>query len=51
MKYFLDSSAWISYLEGQERGVKVHNVLSKNNEIFIISVNIAEVVSKVKRKL
>ena len=50
MKYIIDSSAWIEYLEGSEKGEKVSNILKKENEIFILPLNIGEVVSKVKRK-
>ncbi len=50
MKYLIDSSAWIEYLEGSEAGEKVHKILKENNEIFIVSIIIAEVISKVKRK-
>ena len=50
MKYLIDTSAWIEYLEGSETGEKVNNILrEKNNEIFIISLNIGEVISKIKR--
>lgn len=50
MKYLVDSSAWIEYLEGSASGETVHAILQeKSNEIFVISLNIAEVVSKVKR--
>ena len=50
MKYIVDSSAWIEYLEGSEKGEKISNILNQNNEIFILSLNIAEVVSRIKRK-
>ena len=50
MKYLIDSSAWIEYLEGSVSGEKVNEILQeKEHEIFVIYVNIAEVVSKVKR--
>ena len=50
MKYIIDSSAWIEYLKGSETGKKVAQILEENNEIYIISLNISEVVSKVKRE-
>ncbi len=50
MKYLIDSSAWIEYLEGGEIGEKVHEILQGGDEIYILSINIAEVISKVKRK-
>ena len=51
MKYLIDTSAWIEYLEGSEIGEEVNKILeNKNNEIFIIDLIIAETISKVKRK-
>lgn len=50
MKYLIDSSAWIEYLKGSEKGEKVNKVLSGENEIFVIPLNIGEVISKVKRE-
>ncbi len=50
MKYLIDSSAWIEYLEGSLSGEMVNKILKEQNEIYTTSLNIAEVVSKVKRK-
>lgn len=50
MKYLIDSSAWIEYLEGSEKGEKVARILEEENEIFVLPLNIGEVISKVKRK-
>ena len=50
MKYLIDAYAWIEYLEGSSKGEKVSNIIEENNEIFILPITIAEVVSKVKRK-
>ncbi|MEX2017616.1 MAG: PIN domain-containing protein [Candidatus Pacearchaeota archaeon] len=50
MKYIIDTSAWIEYLDGSKSGEKVNKILKENNEIYVISVIISEVVSKVKRK-
>jgi len=50
MRYIVDSSAWIDYLEGGQLGKKVDEIIKHNNEIFSIHIIIAEVVSKVKRK-
>ncbi len=50
MKYLIDSSAWIEYLEGSETGEKVNKLLKSNNKIYTLSVNIGEVISKVKRR-
>lgn len=49
MKVLVDSSAWIEYLEGSELGKKVRELVISNNEIYSLSIIIAEVVSKVKR--
>jgi predicted nucleic acid-binding protein len=50
MKYFVDSSAWIEYFEGSSAGEKVNNILNEDNEIFILNINIGEVISFLKRK-
>ena len=50
MRYLIDTSAWIEYLEGSKEGEKVNNLLMADNEIYTISIIISEVVSKVKRK-
>jgi len=50
MRFFIDSSAWIEYLEGSCAGEKVHQILSENNEVCSISIIISEVVSRAKRK-
>lgn len=50
MKYLIDAYAWIEYLEGSKKGEKVSEILESENEIIILPITIAEVVSKVKRK-
>ena len=50
MKYLIDTSAWIEYLNGSESGEKVNKILKNRNEIYVISLIISEVISKVKRK-
>ena len=50
MKYLIDTSAWIEYLEGSVSGEEVNKILKKENEIYTISLIIAEIVSKIKRK-
>jgi len=50
MKYIIDSSAWIEYLEGSKSGEIVNKILDEDNEIFIIPLIISEVISKTKRK-
>ena len=49
MKFIIDSYAWIEYLEGSSEGKRVKEILNSKNEIYTLSLNIAEVVSKVKR--
>jgi|SRR3989344_3029769 len=49
MKYLVDSSVWIDYLEGNSKGEKFTNFL-EDSELYALPLNIAEVVSKVKRK-
>ena len=50
MRFIIDSSAWIEYLEGSSKGEKVREILLNNNEVFVLTLMIAEVISKVKRK-
>ncbi|MEK6908931.1 MAG: PIN domain-containing protein [Nanoarchaeota archaeon] len=51
MKYFVDSSAWIEYFNGSSAGEKVNDImLNEESEIFIININIGEVVSFLKRE-
>lgn len=50
MRFFLDSSAWVEYLEGSSKGNKVHQILQGDNEIFSIPLIISEVVSRAKRR-
>jgi predicted nucleic acid-binding protein len=49
MKFFVDSYAWIEYLDGSPKGEKVKEILI-NNEVYTLSLNISEVISRVKRK-
>ena len=50
MRNLIESYAWIEYLEGSYQGEKVHEILSGSDEIFVLTLIIGEVVSKVKRK-
>ena len=50
MRYVIDSYAWIEYLDGSHRGDKVKEVLTEDEEIYIISLTISEVISRAKRK-
>ncbi len=50
MKYIIDTSAWIEYLDGSKIGEKVNEILKKENEIFAIPLIISEVISKAMRK-
>ncbi len=34
MKYLVDSSAWIEYLNGSKAGEELDKILIKNSEIF-----------------
>lgn len=49
MKYLIDSSAWIDFLEGDERGEEVWKII-KSKEVYALNLIISEVVSYVKRK-
>lgn len=51
MRYLIDTSAWIEYLEGSRIGEEVNKILkNKGNEILTIPLIITETISKVKRK-
>lgn len=50
MKYFIDSSAWIEYFNGSSIGEKVSEIISSEEEIFILSINIGEVISFLRRE-
>ena len=50
MKYLIDTSAWIEYLNGSRIGEEVSKILKAGNEIYVITLIISEVVSKVRRK-
>ena len=50
-KIVIDAYAWIEYLEGSEKGVKVTEMLEDtSNELFTSSTTVAEVVSKFLKK-
>jgi len=49
MRFIIDSYAWINYLDGTAGGKKVRKILTENNEIYTLSLNIAEVISRTKR--
>jgi predicted nucleic acid-binding protein len=49
LKFLIDSSAWIEYLEGSLKGEKVNEILESSNEIYSISLILSEVISKSKR--
>ncbi len=50
MKYLIDSYAWIEYLDGTIKGKKVRELLMQDYEIYTITLTIAEVISRIKRK-
>ena len=47
--HIIDTSAWIEYLEGSSKGEKVNKLLKTNEEIYIISIILSEVISKIRR--
>lgn len=51
MNYFIDSSAWIEYLNGNFNGEKVNEIIKdEDNEVFVIPEIISEVIRYVARK-
>ena len=49
MRYIIDSSAWIEYLEGTKKGEKIRNILKGDNDAVLLAINLAEIISKAKR--
>lgn len=49
MKIIIDAYAWIEYLDGSESGLKIKEFLEKENEIFTLTLTIAEVISRAAR--
>ncbi|HLC74610.1 MAG TPA: PIN domain-containing protein [Candidatus Nanoarchaeia archaeon] len=49
MKYIIDAYAWIEYFEGSLAGKKIQEIIA-NNDVLTLSITVAEVISKVKRK-
>ena len=50
MKYLIDSYAWIEYLDGSISGLKVKDILTKNEEVLTLNLSIAEIISRTKRQ-
>jgi len=46
-EYIIDAYAWIEYVNGSTKGVKVKNIVeSQSNKVHTCAVTIAEIVSK-----
>ena len=50
MSYLVDSSAWISYLNGDSSGERLNQILKSKEDIFVIAPIISEVISFINRK-
>jgi len=50
MNYFIDSSAWVEYLEGSLKGERVHKILQNRDKKYSLNLVISEVVSKARRQ-
>ncbi len=50
MKCLIDSYAWIEYLDGTINGKSVRELLMQDHEFYTITLTIAEVISRIKRK-
>ncbi len=48
--YIIDSWAWMEYIQGTDRGKKVHDLIKKGEPVFSGTITIAEVSSKLKRR-
>ena len=50
-KYAIDAYAWIAYLEGNDEGLAVKEILeSEDNKLYTSAVTFAEVISKLMRQ-
>jgi len=49
-RYVIDSYAWIEYLDGSDSGLKVRDILMSDAELFTISISVAEIISRTKRR-
>ena len=49
MKYLIDAYAGIEYLEGSDAGKRIREIVAMH-EAITLSITVAEVISKVKRK-
>ena len=50
MKYLIDAHAWIEYLEGSTQVKKVKEIFEGSHEVLVLTLTMAEVVSKFTRK-
>lgn len=48
--FIIDSWAWVEYLSGTERGLKLKDIMTKDNNLFTSIVSFAEIVSAARRK-
>src|SRR3989344_7398452 len=48
--FVVDSWAWVEYLSGTERGLKLKNIMTKDNNLFTSIGSFAEIVSAARRK-
>ena len=48
-EYVVDSWAWIEYLKGSNRGLRIKEEIEKCSILLTNSISVAEVISKVKR--
>ncbi|MBI2576162.1 PIN domain-containing protein [Candidatus Woesearchaeota archaeon] len=49
-KYVVDSSAWIEYLRGTEKGPQVRVLFEKGHEFFTTGVCVAEIIAKFRKE-
>jgi predicted nucleic acid-binding protein len=48
-RFAVDAYAWVEYLDGTSRGIKLRTLIEENAELYTSAVTLAEVVSKAAR--
>lgn len=48
-RFVADAYAWVEYLDGTQRGIKLKTLIEENAELYTSAVTLAEVISKAAR--
>lgn len=49
-RFVIDSWAWIEYLKGSSKGLRIRKEIENGAELLTNSVSVAEIISKIKRE-